>query len=415
MRVTAWVVDFVVVSKYRQMSLIYPIKHKLKQTKSKPNLNQAPFRLPKGIRMFTRTGRRKPFYCSWLDPETGRYHSTAFEKEALQLAFAKDLAKRRMDDGKNILNFDAVKWRRFLEFEALIGGIDRLPEVERLWLDRSRPARGPLLEPVTKDFLIAKDRQGISADTYSRYKALVERLLWSFPGADLDTLDAALLTGWIDELKHPNGKPQTAVSKNNWRRYLNTFFNYAVKHRLIEHNPVDLVIVARVEEKPVGILTPEEGTQFFARNKGEALIGRLALEAFAGLRYSSAMRLQKAHINFEDEGISLPGSILKTGKRFYIDGFPSNLWKWLRLAPAACWTMTERQYQEGKKLAFVRAGIGHPKNCLRHSFCTYHVAKFKNVGETATLLCHTNIGTLNRFYRGVATHAAGRAWFGICP
>ena len=374
---------------------------------------KGPYKPPPGISIATRTGRPKPDIVEGKDPDTGKRHSKGFAKLATAETLARRLAKLKEDEGKNILGFDPEKWRRFLAFEKAIGGIDNLDAAKRLWTSKTTISAGITLEAAVKSFLAEKDREGIGADSYKRYIVATDRLLSSFPGVDLDQVTDHMLTTWLDELRLPDGRPFKAISRNNWRTYLATLFNFFLKRRWIDHNPVDLVTPYKEEENAVGILTPDEGARLFDANKRFPFIGRLALEAFAGLRNSTARKIQLAHINFEERGLNLPGSILKTGKRFYVDNFPPNLWHWLEHTPAACWTMTPRQYQEAKRHAFMRANIEPPHNCLRHSFCTYHIANFKNVGETATLLCHTNLSMLNRFYRGIATETAGRAWFAI--
>ena len=387
-------------------------KRKPRQTKRKPRAKWNP---PRGIRVYFREDRRSAWVVQWRPPNDSKLVSKSFASEQDQIRFAKRLAKRRDDEGNMILNFEPKKWQRFLQFEEKIGGIENLDAVERFWLESGIQAGGMELKEAGKLFLESKGREAIALQSYERYRYLMERLERSFPNTHLMELSPDVLTGWIESLRLPNGQPVAAITRNNWRKHLNTFFNFCVRKHWVNANPIDAVDRWGTVEKPVGILTPEEGRKLFEANWDLSAVGRLALEAFGGLRYSSAKRLVKKNINFEDLGISLPAGSLKTGKRFYVDSFPENLWLWLEYAPEECWTMKPRQYQEAKRHAFIRAGIPHPRNCLRHSFATYHVSKLKNVGETATILCHTNLSMLNRHYRGMATHRQGLEWFEIRP
>jgi integrase len=142
---------------------------------------------------------------------------------------------------------------------------------------------------------------------------------------------------------------------------------------------------------------------------------KLALEAFAGLRFSSAARLVKADVNFKDKGITLPAAKIKTRRRHYIDGLPPNLWRWLRVASPEAWTLTERQYLTLKGEAFTLAGVTNPGNVLRHSFCSYHVAANKDAARTAVILCHANPSMLYQHYKGRATEKDARSYFCIKP
>ena len=340
----------------------------------------------------------------WREKGSRKPTTQSFETKRKQVAFAKKLDKRRRDEGLFVLGFDPKKWNQFLAYEEQLGGLENFPEVVKVWNEHGGQGGGELVADAVAHFLNEKDRQGVSLDTWQRYDRLLKNLMKEFPAARMGDFEADVLTEWIDEQLW-RGKPFEAVTKNNWRKWLRAFFQVIVKRRKLRWNPVDEIVQWGEVQKPVGILTLAECRKLFKANRG-----RLALEAFAGLRYSSAKRLVKGDINFEDEGIVLPANQLKTARRIYVDGFPENVWEWLRVAPAACCKLTERQYQEEKVRAFEATGIPHPDNCLRHSFCTYHVAKFKNVGKTATLLCHTNLKTLTRHYRGNATSSAGGKW-----
>jgi hypothetical protein len=77
--------------------------------------------------------------------------------------------------------------------------------------------------------------------------------------------------------------------------------------------------------------------------------------------------------------------------------------------------MTKRQYLEAKSLAFVRASVPHPRNCLRKCFATYHLASGGNAGHTAAILCHTSLVKLLNDYNGIASSETGAKWFQILP
>jgi hypothetical protein len=117
----------------------------------------------------------------------------------------------------------------------------------------------------------------------------------------------------------------------------------------------------------------------------------------------------------EERGVVMPGSKHKSGRRHYVDGYPDNLWAWVRHAPDACWDVNARMYLNLKAEAFARAGVENPGNVLRHSFCTYHVAMHKDAARTAVLLTHRGTAMLYSRYKGRATEADGRAYFSIVP
>ena len=200
---------------------------------------------------------------------------------------------------------------------------------------------------------------------------------------------------------------------------LGAFFSSFAKE--IRYNPCSEIEARGGHVEYVSILSVRDTARLFeyALEHRRVAIGRLALEAFAGLRFGSSTRLEKHDIIFADKGIMLPASKLKTGmtdgRRHYIGGLPENLWEWLAIATPDGWTLTGSEWMHEKSRLFADAKVPHPRNCLRHSFATYHVAAYKNPGLAATILCHTNQEKLWSNYNGNATSAFGKKYFEVTP
>jgi integrase len=254
-------------------------------------------------------------------------------------------------------------------------------------------------------------RRELAPETFRQKKQKLEKFATSFGAQLLSEVAGAAVENWIeDDLGFDN--PHTF---NNWRKHIRSLFDAFKKE--VPYNPMEDVDKRNDATEHVGILTPEQTAKLFhhAHQHHPEALGRIALEAFAGLRFSSAFRLEKADINFDDRGINLPKHKLKTGRRHFIDGLPENLWLWLAETNDACWTLTPAEYLHLKSRIFTDAKVPHPRNCLRHSFCTYHVAAFKNPGRTAILLTHQNQQMLWQRYNGLTTQAAGGLYWSITP
>jgi len=171
----------------------------------------------------------------------------------------------------------------------------------------------------------------------------------------------------------------------------------------------------QIQDKEPEILTITEIRHLFRANEkvDPEICGLLALGAFAGMRSSAIARMDYAEIDFTQRGILTPAEKTKKKRRQWIEDLPDNLWAWLKKTPAAAFSMTHRQMLHRRAQAFKRAGLlveaddiaranakrearGEallglkpkcpPKNALRHSFVTYHVALHRNPGKTALIV-----------------------------
>lgn len=347
--------------------------------------------------------RKRPWGVFWQ--QDGKRKSKYFETEKAQISFATKLERMFKGDESKFISGD--EYRDWQKFKDATHGID-LDVLIDCWNRFGQGDGGEIIGNVIPRFKEEKFAMRISADMRTQYKNHLRRFNDAFRARRMDLVTPADLFDWIHSL------PYAPVTKKNHRKTIRALYNWAQARGICRTNPAILVADEK-EERDIEVMTVEDGSTLFEANKNSKAIGRLALEAFGMLRYTSAKRLVFSDINWTEKGITLPASKLKTGRRTYIDGHSDNLWQWLDYAPTECWSMSERNYQEEKCRMFSRAGVRHPHNVLRHSACTYHYAAYKNPGLTAALMAHTNLRTMEQFYRGRATQADGLRWFNIRP
>lgn len=250
-----------------------------------------------------------------------------------------------------------------------------------------------------------------SQASYDHKDTMMTRFRDAFSEQQFAAITPAAMEKWIVEglgFKNP-------ATFNSYRKALIAIYNFYKDD--IPKNPAKKMHSRGRGIETVGILTVAQTAQLFAYAKEHypKALARLALEAFAGLRFSSSSRVEKSEINFKDRGVLLPKHKIKTGRKYYVDGYPENLWAWLELANEDGWAMENAAWMHLKSKLFLAARVTHPHNCLRHSFCTHHIASFKNPGLTATLLCHHSQEQLWAHYNGLATQEAGKAYWTITP
>lgn len=387
------------------------VKRIKRQPEQQPDDNQA-WEPPRGIRYSSRPGRPSPFLLHWSDGDGNRC-AAAYPSPAARETAAKALAEKRTDHGTDVLSFDPREWRRWLSFREIIGDTDPV-EVAQQWL-AAREKHGVqasiLVSAASERYLLARASEGIAKATLSHAKGDMARFTASFGTRLLGEIRPEEIRQWLAQL------PFAEVTKRNHYKRVNAFFTWARLEGLATSNPCESIKSPARESEDVTVLTVSDAEKLFttAWKLRPQVCAKLALEAFAGLRFSSAARLIKEDINFREKGITLPAAKIKTRRRHYIDGLPANLWTWLRVAPVEAWTLTERQYMSLKGEVFSLAGVTNPGNVLRHSFCSYHVAAHKDAARTAVVLCHASPSMLYQHYKGRATERDAKRYFNVKP
>jgi integrase len=104
----------------------------------------------------------------------------------------------------------------------------------------------------------------------------------------------------------------------------------------------------------------------------------VAICLFAGLRRSETLALTWEDIDLERCHIIVAGHKAKTRKRRLVTIQP-NLAKWLKLGG----DLPIKNRDNALTAAYRLIGPNWPANALRHSFVSYHLAMFNDVGKTA--------------------------------
>lgn len=416
--------------------------HTGSEPKREPDANRAR-RKNLGVRKLERPGRPNPYGVQWREkiwseaknrlvstPKT-LFFPTAASRDA---KYNEMLGLRR---GRMLVH--SVSREEMEEFRAFKAAIEGTPwqVVVAGWRENLvKSGRVPcalIVSDAAKLYLAAmlalRDAQPtpkLSAGSYSQKKSKVTSFAAEFGDLPLDAVSSEAIENWIDDFE----EVESDFTFDSYRRIISAFYGYFIDNRTIRENPCKFIRERSQGIFEVKIISPEQTAQLFhtaltyTNAQGEKIflnaIGRFALEAFIGLRFSSGCRIEKADINFVDKGVRLPRRKLKTGmvkggRSHYIDELPAQLWDWLAITPEACWDITPRHYLTLKSALFAAANVPHPHNCLRHSFATYDMAANKNPGRTATILCHKDQEELWEHYNGIATSEAGKKYQRITP
>ena len=227
-----------------------------------------------------------------------------------------------------------------------------------------------------------------------------------------------ILNEWLAGLTVPGPSEVKLVARtrNHYRAALRQLFRHAVEIGAAESNPVERTIKPKVKNGETGVFKPKEVADLLANAPDEILAG-LALGFFTGVRMSELNRMDWEEIDFNQGLIQVKASKAKTAQRRLIPMRPS-LRKWLQLVrkPSGPVMPTEMIWRTRLEVAKKAAKVEEwPHNGARHSFASYHLARFKNAAEVALELGHTNADVVFKHYHALVSPQAARAFWKIAP
>lgn len=201
-------------------------------------------------------------------------------------------------------------------------------------------------------------------------------------------------------------------------RDLSMFFRWAEFKDYVGGNPFDKVLRPTVKRVAPEIFSVEEARRllFTALNNPElGLLPMYAIALFSGVRVEELQLLTWEMIDLDEGEIRLPAEVTKTG-------LPRNI----EIFDAVEETLRSFGRQTGKIVSpknlrirraklFELADVPRKRNALRHSFASYHAAKYRNPGDLQMLLGQETPSIMFKHYIAATPKRRGEAFFNLRP
>lgn len=228
------------------------------------------------------------------------------------------------------------------------------------------------------EFLVAKEAKGLKPRSVETYRAILNRAGDYFWEEDFHEIALTDVEAWVEGLGY------AAKGYNHFMSTLNTLRNWAAKkgYYVGDRNP--FFFEKRIEDAPeVGILTVEAARDYLGASMRVPEVAAISvLVLLCGMRTSEALASTWDHVHLDEDPVIVEVSAqsAKKRQRRMIELQP-NAAAWLRLAKerGGRLAMVDEMYYRAKREALPEI----PANGLRHSFCSYHLAHFKNIALTA--------------------------------
>lgn len=349
------------------------------------------------------------FVPAYLTPDKKSKRMYFRTKAEAEMKRAELIAATRTESRETVLsNSQLVDARRAYERLAEAGlsmSLDRAVELALPLLRAS--GRHVSVECLLSDFAEAK-AAGWRGKTAVNFRTVARLFNEGFGSMMVAEISPKLLSGWLESF----GRPAYAAGLV---RTLRPAFSWAVRQGVIPVSPFSRMEPIRVPARQgIDVFSPEEARRLM-QSAPEDCKAAFALLLFAGVRPVELTRLRWGAVR--DGFIHLSPEVTKTAQVRNVEVEP-NLAAWLAAAgPHApeepvCPVNWKRKSQATR----AAAGLANRQDTARHSYATYHLAKYhdrtaleENMGHSA------GSAMLMRHYRAAATPAQAEEYWGIFP
>lgn len=273
---------------------------------------------------------------------------------------------------------------------------------------------------VLEDFYEDKRAAGVRERSITQLKSTLTRFAAYVEGKKLHEVKLEHLHAYIR--KHDWSRK----TQNNVRADIHSFFEWARANprNWISTNPAHDLPKFKIERGVPEILSVKDCKALMAAVEATddgAFVPYFALALFAGIRpqFPSGELGKLAllgkdiwkHIDLRNKVIRINPEISKTGEYRTIDIQP-NLKSWLQPYARKKTPIHSPNFEKGYKALRQKFNLGH--DVLRHSYISYHCAKFQSVGATS-LQAGNSESIVRRHYLKMVAKAEAEKFWGIVP
>lgn len=354
------------------------------------------------IRKLNQGGREFFEVCWFVKGERQRKyfksHSGAVAKwRAVRKAKGNGLAEfEALPDDDKVRLFQA--WQRAAEgnYDLLTACMEYEKETE--------PEKPIQFAEAQKLFMAAKTAKGLRPESLKSYRSTYNQFGAKFDNDNLDGITAEQVANWLD------GQHYSGVRFNRALADLTTLRNWAESkgYSVGRHDPFAGNERRLLDQADVSILTVEQAADYLAEAVEVPECGPVTvLVMLCGLRVSEALQTRPQDIDLDDGIVTVRGQASKLRARRICTLQPSAI-HWLRLAleKGGLLPLSQSVYDKARRASLKAI----PANSLRHSFCSYHLAHFKNIGQTAEEAGNSPEMIAKHYKELVRPKAAAKFW-----
>jgi integrase len=284
-----------------------------------------------------------------------------------------------------------------------------LPDAVRFIEEQGKSAPSLPLSELVRLFLEEK----ASINCRPRYLAKLRNTMELFLAGRRETSAGKVSAADIRDFLNRNG--WKSPTRKSYLIDLRALFNFGVRQKAVRDNPAMAVEMPILDDKPPGILPVADWKRLLetCQRTDPGLLTFVGLCLFAGLRTDEALRISPDDLL--RDSVEIKGHKAKTRQRRLVPLTPQ-LRSWLDAGLSTGGTFPPLNWQRRWKSVREKAGIfrKYPHNAARHSFVSFHLAKYQDAAQTAYLAGHSE-QMLFGHYRELVEKADADIFFGLLP
>jgi integrase len=344
--------------------------------------------------------------------ENGIRKNSFFESKAEATTFAEQTETEVDNHGQelaampNELRIEAINCNKRV---VAVGAT--LTQAVDFFLKHAKPWGGTrLVKFVVEEFINAKKQAGRRPEYIRIQSAVLGKFSRHFGEQPIHEIGTPKINEWMLT------QNWTLRTRLNYQHDLRNLFGFAKKHGYCAIDPTKQLEAPRLDEPPPGILTISQATKLLNAAQYEPLIlPFIAIGLFAGLRTSELLRLDWSEVDMSEKVIEVSAKKAKSRARRIVE-MSENLLLWLRPYVKQTGAVVSNDVRIlFKNIRDVAEIKEWPKNAMRHSFGSYHLAFHKNAPRTSLEMGHDNPEQLFQSYRELVKPKDAEQYWKIMP
>jgi hypothetical protein len=280
-------------------------------------------------------------------------------------------------------------------------------------LNGPRKTMGELCEELEKEMTLREKNDEVAFEHLKNIKFENGVLKKWFGSMTLQQMTSELVKTKLLESDY------SRTTKRNLVRALKARETFARRKRYVPRefqSPFEDIPLPKPKTEKPAVFTPEELTRLFIVLRPRQLL-YVATMAFGGSRRAEFQRMSAGHFVDEENIACIDADIAKTAARRTLE-IPDNLRAWMAVAetPKEGPLVSKKAVVKvsAEKAHLAQVGLTWKQNVLRHSFISYHWAKYRTPHLTAEL-AGNSVDVIKATYKSLVTPSAAEAWFNITP